>query len=361
MEGRGDYSGERDTAIYSSAQIESVLNAIGVEVRGETENDFLCYCPFHGNRHTPSFSVSRTHGSYVCFNPSCRLQGTFIELVKQIGELDEFPARRLIIQQKKADEVGWADRVKKALKPLDPFAEFSQDKLDKLEAYLWGAPEVVKYLEDDRKFTDETLRFFHIGYSPKKKMVTVPMHDIKGRPIGVVGQRASNDAEKVFKNSKKLPTSKTLWNIHRAKRCGDTVILCESSLDAMRIHQSGYPNVVACLGGNFSAYHAEQISRIFSTVVLMTDFDKRGDHIYPGCRICGKEGLNLCKGHNPGRDLGKRIVELFPQKKILWASYDDKRVYPHGAKDAGDMSDEEIRQCLHNAVPDFVYRRWNLY
>lgn len=361
MGSRGDFDGSGDSATYSASQVESVLLAAGVDIQGETVNDFVGYCPFHGNRDTPSFSVSKAGGLYICFNPSCYVQGTLIELVRKLLDLNEFQARRLIIKMAKEENVGWADKVEKILKAPDPFEEFDQSKLDYLEESLWEHPEVLDYLKVERKFTDETLRHFHIGYSFKKDMVAVPMHDIKAKPIGIIGQRSSNKAEKTFKNSWKLPTSKTLWNIHRAKRTGDTVILCESSFDAMRIHQAGYPNVVACLGGNFSPYHTEQINRIFSTVVLMTDFDKKEKHVYPGCRQCGTEGKNLCVGHNPGRDLGMKIAKLLPTKRIVWAAFDDKIVYPHDAKDAGDMSDDEIRQCLRNAVPDFVYKQWNLY
>jgi hypothetical protein len=33
-------------------------------------------------------------------------------------------------------------------------------------------------------------------------------------------------------------------------------------------------------------------------------------------------------------------------------------IYPHDAKDVGDMSDEEIKQCIKNAVPHFEYANW---
>jgi hypothetical protein len=30
-------------------------------------------------------------------------------------------------------------------------------------------------------------------------------------------------------------------------------------------------------------------------------------------------------------------------------------MYPHFAKDVGDMTDEEIKQCVKNAIPHFEY------
>jgi hypothetical protein len=30
-------------------------------------------------------------------------------------------------------------------------------------------------------------------------------------------------------------------------------------------------------------------------------------------------------------------------------------MYPHNAKDVGDLTDEEIKQCIKNAIPHFEY------
>jgi hypothetical protein len=46
-------------------------------------------------------------------------------------------------------------------------------------------------------------------------------------------------------------------------------------------------------------------------------------------------------------------------KNILWASSEYGKIYPHDAKDAGDMTEEEIKSCIKNAVSDIEYRSWN--
>lgn len=365
MGSRGDFKWEGSVETYTPNQIEATLRACGVDAEGETSNDFLCFCPFHGNRFTPSFSVSRTSGKYICFNHSCGVSGTLIDLVKKIPMRDgrfrnEFAARRLIIKKGSETEQAFVDQLQKAFEPHVDFVEFPQNTLDRMYEDFWTNPEAVRYMVEERGFEEETLEFFKIGYSAKKDIIAVPMHNGKGLPVGVIGRPADTE-NKFFKNSRGLPTSKTLWNLHRAKRTGDTVIICEASFDAMRIHQAGYPNVVACLGGNFSAHHFDQLNKHFSRIIIMTDFDKKEKHIYKNCRKCKKVGLPLCKGHNPGRDLGATIAAGLHRKEILWASYADKMVYPHDAKDAGDMTDDEIRQCLRNAVPHYVYDGWGLY
>jgi DNA primase len=365
MGGGRNFGWQRDKETYTPNQVEATISAVGIDSEGETTNDFLCFCPFHGNRHSPSFSVSKTSGAYICFNHSCGATGTLVDLVKKIPRRDgkfrtEFESRRLILKKKSETQQAFEDELLKAFEPVVDFKEFSQDVLDRMYTDFWENPEAVRYMVEDRGFEEETLNSFRIGFSAKKDIIAVPMHNSSGMPVGVIGRPADKE-NKFFKNSRGLPTSKTLWNLHRAKRHGDTVIVCEASFDAMRIHQAGYPNVVACLGGNFSPYHFDLLDKHFSTIVIMTDFDKKERHIYSGCTKCKRAGLGLCIGHNPGRDLGATISAGMHKKNVLWASYDSGIVYPDDAKDAGDMTDDEIRQCLRNAVSNFEYEDWGIY
>ena len=60
-----------------------------------------------------------------------------------------------------------------------------------------------------------------------------------------------------------------------------------------------------------------------------------------------------------GRVLGRNISSKLKNKDILWACYEYGKIYPHDAKDAGDMSEEEIRSCIKNSVSDIEYKSWN--
>lgn len=335
---------------------------------GDTNTHFLAYCPFHGNTDSPAFAVDKSLGLWTCFNPSCQASGTLEELLRRKMGLNPFQAQRAINKYKHEHRVPLSERVREAMVKADEFPSMSQAKIDELHSALWTSPG-LEYLHG-RGFTDETLKHFEVGYSPgreypppyksRPEMVVVPMHDIKGNPIGVVGRGIQ---EKIFKNSSKLPKSVTAWNIHRARREGETVIVCESTFDGMRIHQAGYPNVVALLGGSASPEILEQLNKHFSRIVIMTDYDKK--QFKANCRACQRiqfapyEAVK-CVGHRPGRDLGRQLVRGMPNKKIMWAAYDDTCVFPHNAKDAGDMTDEEIRQCLRNAVSNLEYELWGI-
>jgi 5S rRNA maturation endonuclease (ribonuclease M5) len=339
-----------DYEVYSASQVEGVLEYCEIEVVYDTDTVFVTYCPFHGNTDTPAFAVNKSNGKYICFNPSCESSGELVELIRRTKHINMFQALRKISHYKTHQSTPFADRLAEAMnKPVD-FKPFPQDVLDRMKNDFPDSPGHM-YMAG-RGFEDDTLDYFDIGYSAKQGMVIVPMHDPKGVPIGLIGRSIEG---KRFKNSVGLPKSKTCWNFHRAKKTGDTVIVCESSFDAMRIHQAGYPNVVALLGGHITDLHIAQLSRTFSKIIIMTDFDRK--QFRPNCRMCN---YKKCKGHRPGRDLGRAIQQRCLNKQVLWAAYDDTCIYPHNAKDASDMTDDEIRQCLKGAVPNLIYSSWGV-
>jgi len=343
---------------YSQSHVRAIIKGLGITIHSETYNDFLCLCPFHGNRHTPSFSVSFTKGLYLCFNPSCDATGTILELVKEISHRNDYEAIRFINSCKNDTTESFEDELTALLDDKPQFVPFSQEKLDdmylNLLAINTGAIEAQSYLSE-RFIGSDLIDEFRIGYSMNQKMIIVPVHSPDGIPVGLVGRGIN---EKKFKNSRNLPRSKTMFNLHRAKKYGGTVIICESSFDAIRIHGAGFPNVVATLGGYISKDNLANLNRYFSRIIIMTDNDDPEKHIASNCRKCYP---NTCNGHNPGRDLGMSIAKALPNKDIEWAVFNNKTIYPNGAKDAGDMSDEEIRQCIKNAVPHLEYTSLNMH
>jgi DNA primase len=328
---RGDYARKTDSTQYSPAHIKSIVKNLGIDIGGETSNDYICYCPFHSNRHTPSFSISKQLGAFICFNPACGEAGTLIELIKKVLHKNDFEAIRFVAAQE-AESINNFDEVMASMFEEKPeFEEFSPEKLENLYNELGSNIKAQEYFKS-RNINEESMHYFKLGYSSQQDMVIVPVHSPDGIPVGLVGRSIS---DKRFKNSTNLPRSKTMFNIHRAKKIGDQVIIVESSFDAIRVHQAGFPNVVATLGGHISSDNLNLLNRYFNKILIMTDSDEAG------------------------RALGKNISSKLRNKDILWASYSYGKIYPHDAKDAGDMTDEEIKHCIKNAVSDIEYRSWN--
>lgn len=231
-----------------------------------------------------------------------------------------------------------------ALRAEERMPVLPQMKIDDLVEQFWQSPAAVKYMRETRGyskqterevggFDDDTLREFEVGFDTDKQMVVVPIHDTDGNPVGANGRSITG---KQFKLSKRIPRNKVLFNLHRAKQAGGTAIVCESQFDVMRIHQAGFPNAVCMLGSYISADQAYLVRRYFERVIIMTDADKAGRKM----------------GHNLSAQVRGMSVE--------WAIWDWGVVYPHGAKDAGDMTIPEIKQTINNSVSDVAYKTYKL-
>jgi DNA primase len=300
---RGYNARKIDSTQYAPNHIKSVIKALGLDVVAEPGNEVMFYCPFHSNRHTASCCINKSSGAWLCFNPSCGESGTLTELVRRVLHKNDFEAIRFIAAQEKEALNNFDEAMASMFEDKPDFEEFSQETLDKLYADLSASKEAQGYLLS-RGINKSSIDYFKLGYSSNMNMVITPVHSPDGTPIGLVGRSIEG---KSFKNSTNLPKSKTLFNVHRAKKIGEHVIVVESNFDAIRIHQAG----------------------------LMTDSDLAG------------------------RELGLSIANRLKNKDLLWASHEYGKIYPHDAKDAGDMTDEEIKTCIKNSVSDIEYRSWN--
>jgi len=315
------------TDAYTKADLRSILRSCNIEIVSQTGTDFLCLCPFHHNTDSPAFAVSYSKGLYVCYNQNCNSSGTVLDLVMKLTNRNNFEAMRFISSNKLTETEKLEEELAQLLEDKPEFEEFSQKTLDKLFDDLLNS-NIAKEYFNSRNITSEAIDYFKLGYSNIQEMVTVPLHSPDGIPVGVIGRSIEG---KRFKNSPNLPRNKTMFNLHRAKREGGTIIVVESSFDAIRLWQAGFPNAVATLGGSISDININHLNKYSSTIILMTDNDLAG------------------------KSLGKTIAGKLKNKNVLWANYSYNIVYPHDAKDVGDLTDEEIKQCIKNAIPHFEY------
>ena len=327
---RGNYARKADSTQYAISQVKSIVKALGLHETSEANNNLLMYCPFHSNRHTASFSISCENGAWLCYNPACGESGNLVELVKRILHKNDFEALRFISSKQNEALENFDELLAGLMEEKPEFEEFPKETLAKLHEVISSTQEGKDYFKS-RGIEGQSIIDFDLGYSKNMGMVTVPVHSPDGVPIGIVGRSIEG---KSFKNSTNLPKSKTMFNIHRAKKIGSNVIVVESSFDAIRVHQAGFPNVVATLGGSLSSEQQRLLNKYFSTIIIMTDADEAG------------------------RELGLSIANRLNTKDILWASYDYGKIYPHDAKDVGDMTDQEIQQCIKNSVSHIEYVSW---
>jgi DNA primase len=158
-----------------------------------------------------------------------------------------------------------------------------------------------------RLITEESVRKFALGFSEKQDMVTIPVHSPDGIEVGFVGRSIEG---KDFKNTPGLPKSKILFNLHRVKTA-DRVYVVESSFDAIRLSQCGFP-AVATLGANVSNYQTDLLQKYFNNIYVVADNDEAGGNMKS--KIVER--------------LGSRVTVIKLDKQY---------------KDIGDMTDDAIK------------------
>jgi len=318
--------------VFDEYQVREIIESLGVRVQGDTRTDFICYCPFHSNSYSPAFTISKETGLYKCHNPSCTAHrgGNMVKLMALLGGIEPMLAKRMILKGSFENKKSLADRVIELQDNSD--LKFIEDSLVQfMEEGFWNSSRAQDYM-NSRGISNETCKVFRVGYDKKSDMVLTPIFDPKGNPLGFNGRTIEG---KRFRLSKDLPRNEVLFNLHNAKTHGGTAIVCESQFDVMKMHEAGFPNGVCFLGSSISDRQIYLLQRYFNRVIIMTDSDPAG----------------RSAGHNLSQKLRGIHVE--------WAIWDWGVVYPHDAKDVGDMTLEEINHCIRNSVPDVAYRTYS--
>ena len=186
------------------------------------------------------------------------------------------------------------------------FVQFDELLVQRLNQQALEAPRAMRYY-NGRLITDESVNKFKLGFSEKQDMVTIPVHSPDGMAVGFVGRSVEG---KDFKNTPGLPKAKLLFNLHRVKTASKVYVV-ESSFDAIRLDQVGFP-AVATLGANVSNIQIELLQKYFNDVIVIADNDEAGGNMKQ--KIVDKLGSRVS------------VVQL------------DKQY-----KDIGDMTDDQIK------------------
>lgn len=317
--------------MIDQATKERILDAVRIE---EVVGDFVSLrkkganywgiCPFHQDKN-PSMSVSPTRGIFKCF--SCGKAGNAVTFVmehehKSYAEALKYLADKYHIEVREREETPEeiAGRMKyESLLIVSEYAQkFYQD-------VLWNDPKGraigLSYFRE-RKFTDDTIRKFGLGYAPAREpslcvdairkgykreylvesglaverengdladrfydRVMFPIHSLSGRVIAFGGRTLRTDKSVAkYVNSAQTEIydkSHSLYGIFQAKSAigkADKCILVEGYADVISMHQSGIENVVASSGTSLTEGQIRLIKRFTSNITLMYDGDEAGIH-----------------------------------------------------------------------------------
>lgn len=298
-----DRRGRRDQDhIYTEDQVQRVLAGSGITIESEVTSDYLIFCPFHGNHRTPAGEVDKETGIFYCF--SCRKACDLIELVMHTSGRTYFEAARFIKSKESSSDI--SDQIDRQLRQEPEWVEFDEFTIKRLNNAALESPRAIRYYQG-RLITKASVIKFQLGYSDKRDMVTIPVHSPDGMCVGFVGRSVEG---KEFKNSPKLPKSKTLFNLNRVKT-SRSVYVVESSFDAIRLDQCGMP-AVATLGASVNSTQTDLLQKYFNDIIVIADNDEAGS---------GMKDKLIEK-------LGTRVTVIKLDSKY---------------KDIGDMDDDSIK------------------
>ena len=298
-----DIRGRRtQNSSYTAEQVKRVLLGSGISIESEVDTDYIIFCPFHGNHRTPAGEVDKKTGLFFCF--SCHYVTDLADLVVTQSGRSYFQALRFIKSNETESDLGLEIAQSMEQKPL--YSEYPLEQVQRLHENAMSSERASSYYSG-RKISKESVQRFMLGYSEKMDMVTVPVHSPDGMLLGFVGRSVEG---KDFKNTPGLPKGKTLFNLNRTKS-SRSVYVVESSFDAIRLDQCGFP-AVATLGSNVSNFQIDLLKKYFNDIIVIADNDEAGESMVKKLRD----------------KLSSRVSVLSLDKQY---------------KDIGDMEDSDIK------------------
>ena len=286
-------------AIKGKVSMHMVLNHYGIELQGKGSK-LVGSCPLHGGDNPRAFHVDTEKNVWKCFTGCTNTDKSgggvidFVSSKESVGFRDaalmlkhwflgdagtkkqrrQKPRRR----QKKQSSDG---AMPKQAEPPTPCVEpQSAQEHNSPLSFKLNLRHEHPYLQDKRKVTVELAEEFGIGYCPRGIMagrIAIPIHNSDGIAVAYAG-RDTKGGEPKYKFPSGFRKQLELYNLHRARKHGRKhgLILVEGYFDVLRVHQAGFPNVVALMGSSMSDAQERHIKSVADQVVLLFDGDEAG-------------------------------------------------------------------------------------
>ena len=260
------------------------------------------------NEKTPSFFVDPDDGVYYCF--SSQKGGDIFSFIQDIEGVEFKEALRILAEHAGID-ITITAQSQKSDAPLRHALEVAVD------IYQKNLTEEVKQYLKGRGINKNSIEEWSIGYAPNswntlctkktpdlaeqilvgtcienkekqsvydrfRNRIQFPFHDEKGRVIGFSGRMFGENEGAKYINSPESPLFKKssfLYGLHKAKpyiRKHNVSILTEGPIDAIMIHQAGYPMTVATSGTAVTETHLQTLKRLSNRIIIALDADAAG-------------------------------------------------------------------------------------
>lgn len=308
-------------------RLEQKLSEAGFKIKYRKRDELVLHkCPLHNDK-TPSLTVNTEKGYYRCF--SCSDSGSVSKLLGyygiKYGNYYEVPTidelEELLNEQNSISDLESSIHV--APRTGENSAKNNQEykaDINELKNYRYYHP----YLES-RGFTREFVLKNKIGFDPITLRITVPIF-FKGQFWGCIKRSVCGDVPKVKYNSN-MPKEQLLYLPLSNTNKSEYFMVNEGFADALKASFYGQDScaIMGCL------ISEQQMRLVYEQadgrpIIWAMDNDPPGE-----------AGTDRCIKLSPGIDLNKVFV------------------YNGEAKDVGEMSEQDFKYGVENAIDVLDY------
>lgn len=340
----------------------------------KTGSHWFCKSPFT-NEKSASFCVNTVKNTF--YDYSAGFGGNAVRfLMKKHPSMTFFEAiemaagicgMTLEYEEVSEDQKKMEDELQLMKNLVEHAAEKYQKAYAKLDADSWP-----KKMIADRKFNEDSVQDFMIGYAPNERSfistevinagkfelsislgmtntkdgashdffrdrIIFPIHNDRGNIVGFGGRRSNDESQEKYakylnsKESKLYQKDRVLYGLWQAKKniaYSGKAILLEGYTDVISLHQNGVTNCVATCGTSLTDGHAKLLGRYCKHVILFRDGDKAGLRaVHRDIDILLKNGFTvevvICPaGEDPDSLASKcnilKFIESNRQDAVLW-------------------------------------------
>jgi DNA primase len=303
--------------IKSKVDIVDLASEAGVKLRHAGRN-YTGFCPFHENKHTPSFVIWPDSGTWRCFG-QCNEGGDVFKFVMKRENIDFKEALDKLAARAGVQVPTFTRQTPEQKEAHDRLHILLEDAIIFYRNHLMANRELLNYLHQKRGLKDVSIETFGLGYAPSawdsafthfihrgyseqdlaeaglisprdtggfydrfRNRLMIPIRDENGRVAGFGARIVDpNDVPK-FLNSPETPIfskGHLLYGLDRARkpiRTVDQAVIVEGYLDVIALHQAGYENVVSPMGTALTEHQLRLLKRFTRRIVLALDPDTAG-------------------------------------------------------------------------------------
>lgn len=305
------------------------------DIRNRAGDEVMVLCVHHDDN-SASMQINLNDGLWLCF--SCGAKG---------GPKQLFADQDVRWQEPEED----LQFLVKKLRDLSK-KETTSHVRTYPESYLSQFDVPIDYWKKGRGIGSIGQKVFQLGYSPMGDYATIPLRSVNGELLGVIKRPFDPQAEVRYRYPFKFERKNNLyasWLVERDQSI-DHVVLCEGSLDAIKVWQAGIP-AMAVYGSSMSTQQIRLLRRLgINNVTLMFDDDQAGRKATKGCA-----GWHISKSHGQEKVTYNEALDLkreFLVNVVRWPKVPlDNFRGDNEARDPADLSSENIEYLVDNSTP----------